>query len=354
MNLADLIRHPAEWRRGSGPMNDVVFSSRVRLARNLAGMPFLSRCTRPQVAEIAETIRQTLMKLALGGETLYVDMEQADPLDREVLVERHLISRQLVESTGPRGVAVAGDETVSVMVNEEDHLRAQVLRGGLQIDACYAEISRLDGQLEGRLDFVYSSKFGYLTACPTNVGTALRLSVMMHLPGLKLTGQIEKALRAARDMHLAVRGLYGEGTEAVGDLFQVSNQITLGRSEEQIIAEFRDQVVPALIDYERRARQALLDNRRLALEDKVQRALAVLRAARLICSEETLYLLSHVRLGVALGMVPDVTAEQINELALITQPGHLQKLAGKSLSPQERGQVRAEMIQQRLGATERT
>jgi protein arginine kinase len=348
VNLADLIRHPAEWRRGNGPMNDIVFSSRVRLARNLAGMPFLSRCSRSQVAEIAETIRQTLMKLALGGETLYVDMGSADPLDREVLVERHLVSRQLVEASGPRGVAIAGDETVSVMINEEDHLRAQVLRGGLQLDACYAEINRLDEQLEGRLDFAFSSR------CPTNVGTALRLSVMMHLPALKLTGQIEKALRAARDMRLAVRGLYGEGTEAVGDLFQVSNQITLGRSEEQIIAEFRDEIVPALIDYERRARQALVENRRLALEDKVGRALAVLRAARLISSEETLYLLSHVRLGVALGMVSDVTAEQINDLALITQPAHLQKLTGKALSPPERGQVRASMIQERLGSAERT
>jgi len=353
VNLADLIRHPAEWRRGSGPMNEVVFSSRVRLARNLAGMPFLTRCSRSQVGDIAETIRKTLMKMALGGETLYVDMDQADPLDREVLVERHLVSRQLVESSGPRGVAIAGDETVSVMVNEEDHLRAQVLRGGLQLDACYAEINRLDDQLQDRLDFAYSSRFGYLTACPTNVGTGLRLSVMMHLPGLKLTGQIEKALRAARDMRLAVRGLYGEGTEAVGDLFQVSNQITLGRSEEQIITEFRDQVVPALIDYERRARQVLLDSRRVALEDKIQRALAVLTAARLISSEETLYLLSQVRLGVALGMVSNVTTEQINELALTTQPGHLQRLAGKSLSPQERGEARADMIHQRLGATER-
>lgn len=354
MNLADLIRRPAEWRRGNGPMSDVVFSSRVRLARNVAGMPFLTRCSRMQASEIAETIRQALMKLALGGETLYVDMDSADPLDRDVLVERHLISRQLVEASGPRGVAIAGDETVSVMVNEEDHLRAQVLRGGLQLDACYAEINRLDEQLSGRLNFAFSSRFGYLTACPTNVGTALRLSVMMHLPALKLTGQIDKALRAARDMRLAVRGLYGEGTEAIGDLFQVSNQITLGKSEEQLICEFRDEVVPALIDYERRARESLLEGRRLALEDKVGRALAVLRAAKLISSEETLYLLSHVRLGVALGMIPDVTAEQINDLALVTQPAHLQRLAGKALSPQERGEARAAMIQAKLGGAEQT
>ena len=350
MNLANLIQGTPPWQRGSNPLDDVVVSSRVRLARNLAGMPFLSRCTEAQVREIAELLRGTLNKTPLGADGLYVDVEAAEPMDRQLLVERHLISRQHAEASGPRGVAIGSDETVAVMINEEDHLRVQVLRGGLQLDACHAEIRRLDDLLEGQLSFAFSSRFGYLTACPTNVGTALRVSVMTHLPGLKITGQIEKALRAARDMHLAVRGLYGEGTEAVGDMFQVSNQTTLGKSEEQIVSEFKDQTLPGIIEYERRARKALLENRRLALEDKIHRALAVLRAARVISSEETMYLLSHLRLGLRVGMVNDISADQINELALLTQPAHLQRLVGRELSPAERGEARAKRIRETLGA----
>ena len=349
MNLADLIRRPPQWRRSGGPMSDVVVSSRVRLARNLAGMPFLGRCSEAQLAEIADLLRATLMKLAMGGETLYVDLAAADPIDRELLVERHLISRHLAEADIPRGVAIAGNETVAVMVNEEDHLRAQVLRGGLQLDACYGEIRRLDEMLEGQLSFAFSSRFGYLTACPTNVGTALRVSAMMHLPALKLTGQIEKALRAARDMHLAVRGLHGEGTEALGDMFQVSNQVTLGKSEDQIVTEFRDEVVPAFIDYERQARKALLEQRRVALDDKVHRALAVLRSARLISSEESLQLLSYLRLGLSLEVLDGLAVEDIDELALMVQPAHLQKLHGRRMSPAERGEARAALLRQRLG-----
>ncbi len=348
MNLAELAQRPAGWLREAGPVGDVVVSSRARLARNLAGMPFLNRCTEGQVREIAELLRRTLMDLALAGEKLYVDIEGADPLDRQLLVERHLISRQHAEATGPRGVVIAGGETVALMVNEEDHLRAQVLAGGLQLESCYEGVRRCDELLEKPLSFAFSSRFGYLTACPTNVGTALRVSVMMHLPALKMTGQLERALRAARDMHLAVRGLYGEGTEAVGDLFQVSNQITLGKSEEEIVEDFRDRMVPPIIEYERRAREALVKNRRIALEDRVHRALAVLRSARLISSEETMYLLSHLRLGLSLDMVEGVTREQISELALLTQPAHLQRLLQRDLGPAQRGRARATMIRKGL------
>ncbi|OPX23270.1 MAG: protein arginine kinase [Planctomycetales bacterium 4484_123] len=349
MNLADLIRRPPQWRRSGGPMSDVVFSSRVRLARNLAGMPFLTRCTETQLSEVAGLLRGALMRLSMGGETLYVDLAATDAVDRQLLVERHLISKQLAETDIPRGVAIAGDETVAVMVNEEDHLRVQVLRGGLRLDACYGEIRRLDEMLEGQLSFAFSSRFGYLTACPTNVGTGLRVSVMMHLPALRLTGKLETALRAARDMHLAVRGLYGEGTEALGDMFQLSNQVTLGRSEEQIVADFRDEVVPVFIDYERQARKALLEHRRMALHDKVHRALAVLRSARLISSEEALQLLSYVRLGLSLEILDGLGVEDINELGLVVQPAHLQKLYDKRMSSAERAEARAALLRQRLG-----
>jgi len=350
VNLSDLTHRQAEWLKGAGPLSNVVLSSRVRLARNLAGMPFLGRCTDTQKQEIADLLQRTLAKVALPGETLYVDVNAADPLDRQLLVERHLISRQQAEDAGPRGVAIAGGETVAVMVNEEDHLRVQILRGGLQLDSCYAEVRRLDELLEEKLTFAFSSRFGYLTACPTNVGTALRVSVMLHLPALKMTGQIEKALRAARDMHLAVRGLYGEGTEAVGDLFQVSNQTTLGKSEEQIVGEFKDQIVPGIIEYERCAREALLKGRRVALVDKIHRAWAILTSARLISAEETMYLLSHLRLGLSLELIDDVSAETVNELSLLTQPAHLQKLHDKpDMAPAERGEARANLIRRTLG-----
>ncbi len=349
MNIDDLTRRTAEWLKGTGPLSSVVVSSRVRLARNLAGMPFLSRCSRAQSQEIVDLLHRTLLEVALPGELLYVDVEHADALDRQILVERHLISRQHAEAEGPRGVAVAGGETVAVMVNEEDHLRAQVLRAGLQLDSCFAEIRRLDELLERKLSFAFLGRFGYLTACPTNVGTALRVSVMLHLPALKMTGQIEKALRAARDLHLAVRGLYGEGTEAVGDLFQISNQTTLGKSEQQIVDEFKDQVVPSIIEYERRARDTLIKNRRIALEDKVYRALAALTAARLISSEETMYLLSNLRLGLSLGIVEGIPIETINELSLLTQPAHLLKLHNNpDMSPAERGEARANLLRQKL------
>ncbi len=350
MNLTELAQHPPGWLRDGGPQGEVVVSSRVRLARNLAGMPFLNRCSEAQTREVAELLGRTLMDVAPPGEKLFVDVAAADPLDQQLLVERHLISRQHAEGGGPRGVAIADGETVAVMVNEEDHLRAQVLAGGLQLQQCHDRIRRLDDDLESRLSFAYSGRFGYLTACPTNVGTALRVSVMMHLPALKMTGQLERALRAARDMRLAVRGLYGEGTEAIGDYFQISNQTTLGKSEEEIIEEFVARLAPPIIEYEQRARAALLTGRRIALEDRIHRALAVLRAARLISSEETLYLLSHLRLGVSLGLVDGLTLGQLSELALLCQPAHLQRAVGGDLSPADRGRERAALIRRRLEA----
>jgi protein arginine kinase len=349
VNFADLTSRRAEWLRGTGPLSDVVLSSRARLARNLAGMPFLAKCSESQLREIAAILEKLLLRVGLGGETLYVDIEAASPLERAILVERHLISRQHADGNGARGLAIAGSETVAVMVNEEDHLRMQVLRGGLQLDACYAEVRRLDDLLEEHTSFAFSGRFGYLTACPTNVGTGLRVSVMLHLPALKMTGQIEKVLRAARDMRLAVRGLYGEGTEAIGDLFQVSNQSSLGASEDRIVADFRDQIVPGIIDFERKARQSLLNNRAAALEDKIFRAEAVLRCARLISSEETMHLLSYLRLGVSLEMVKDVPLDLVNELCLASQPAHLQRLIGREMDAPQRGEARAKLIRAKLG-----
>ena len=264
MKLSDLTSQAGEWLRGSGPMSDIVISSRIRLARNLAGQRFLSRCSRSQRQEIEHTVRDTILSAQLSPQTLYVDLEQAPDIDRELLVERHLISRPHAAAEGARGVAVGENETLAIMVNEEDHLRMQVLRSGLQLDEAWEQITAADDKLESRLDFAFHPSFGYLTACPTNVGTGIRVSVMLHLPALKLTGEIEKVFRAAKDMRLAIRGLYGEGTEATGDFFQVSNQTTLGKSEQEIIADFKNQVIPKVIEYEQSARRMLVSDRTAA------------------------------------------------------------------------------------------
>jgi len=351
MRLCDLTRQAGEWLRGAGPMHDVVISSRVRLARNLAGVPFLSRCTESQVRELEGRLRGSILDAGIAPEVFYVDIAAAGAIDRQLLVERHLISRQHADASHPRGVAVSGTETIALMVNEEDHLRLQVLRSGLQLEDAVAEIGRIDDLLEQQLEFAFQHRYGYLTACPTNVGTGLRVSVMLHLPALKMTGEIEKVVRAARDMHLALRGLYGEGTEASGDFFQVSNQTTLGRSETQIAEDFGRTLIPEFIAYERRARDSLLRKRSAALDDKVFRSLAILRSARTISSEETLYLLSLVRLGVNLGRITDVDLRSVNELFLLTQPAHLQRILGREMNGSARAEARAEFVRRRLGAS---
>ena len=348
MTLADLTRRAGEWLRGAGPMHDVVISSRARLARNLGGMPFLTKCAQAQQEEMENRLRQEILQSGIAEKTFYVDLVAASELDRTLLVERHLISRQHANASHPRGVAFSDTETIAIMVNEEDHLRMQALRSGLQVADAVRDVNRADDLLEQRLDYAFHSRYGYLTACPTNVGTGLRVSVMLHLPAVKMTGEIEKVFRAAQDMHLAIRGLYGEGTEATGDFFQVSNQTTLGKSEEQIVSEFSDQMVPEFIKYERQARASLLKQKRPAVEDKVHRSASLLKAARLISSEETLYLLSLVRLGINLEILPDIDIKTVNELFLLAQPAHLQRILGRDMSGAERAEARASFLRRRL------
>jgi protein arginine kinase len=350
LKLSDLTNHAGEWLRGSGPMSEIVISSRIRLARNVAGSPFLTRASRHQRQHLETKIRDIILASQISTQTLYVDLDSAPEIDRTLLVERHLISKPHAAAEGARGVAIGEDETVSIMVNEEDHLRIQVLRSGLQLEEAWEQINQIDDRLETKLDWAFHPRFGYLTACPTNVGTGIRVSVMLHLPALKLTGEIEKVFRAAKDMRLAVRGLYGEGTEATGDFYQISNQTTLGKSEEEIISDFKHQVIPKIIDYEHHARRTLLNDRTVALDDKVCRALGVLRSARLLASEETLFLLSHLRMGVNLGRVKDIDLRTLNELFLLTQPAHLQKIQGKKLEGDLRRAARADYIRQRLNS----
>ncbi len=353
MSLKQITEHAGEWLRGSGPHSDIVISSRVRLARNVAGFPFVGRANRRQRYEILERTRMQIMNMndRLSTHVLWVNLAESPSLDRQLLVERHLISRQHASSSNdiPRAVAIASDETFAIMVNEEDHMRVQVLRSGMQLTEAFDQINRIDNVLEEKLDYAFSTRFGYLTACPTNVGTGIRVSVMLHLPALKMTGEIEKVRRAARDMHLAVRGLFGEGSEALGDLYQISNQTTLGRSEQEILADFEATVVPQIIAYEQQARQALLQQRESLLDDKIWRAWAVLTNARVIGTEEVLSLLSHLRLGVNMGRIDTVDIRTLNELFLLTQPAHLQRLTGCEMDPATRRLARAKLIRQRLG-----
>jgi protein arginine kinase len=348
MKLNDLTTRAGEWLRGSGPLSDIVISSRIRLARNVAGFNFLSKCTRHQRQVLENRVRDTILASGVSPQLLYVDLEAAPDIDRQLLVERHLISKQHASVEGARGVAVGENESVSIMVNEEDHLRMQVLRSGLQLEEAWEQLNAIDDKLESKLDFAFSNRWGYLTACPTNVGSGIRVSVMLHLPALKLTGEIEKVFRAAKDMRLAVRGLYGEGTEATGDFYQISNQTTLGKSEDEIISDFKHLVIPKIIDYEHHARKTLVTDRTVALDDKVCRALGTLRTARLMASEEVLSLLSHLRMGINLGRIKDIDIRTINELFLLSQPAHLQKLQGKKLEGDLRRAVRADFIRHKL------
>lgn len=348
MTLDDLMKTTGEWLRGEGPGAEVVISSRVRLARNLAECSFLSSASASERAEIYRTVAEAITSSTVGEDNLLVDMEEAEELDRLVLVERHLISRQHAAGDGSRGVTISPNERRAVMINEEDHLRIQSLRSGLELDTVWHEVSETDDLLGQSLDFAYDNQLGYLTACPTNVGTGIRVSVMVHLPALRLTQDIERVARAARDLRLAVRGLYGEGTEVVGDLYQISNQTTLGKSEEEIVAGFAQSIIPRIVEYEMAARKALATMKGAQLDDKIWRAYGILANARSMTNEETLALLSPLRMGVTLNRFDCLTLREINELFLFTQPAHLQKLHGREMEPEERDVVRAEYIRKRL------
>lgn len=348
MALSEIYQRIGGWMDGSGPMADIVLSSRIRLARNVVGFNFLSKTPPQERAELLTFVREKVMNSSLADELWFVDLEAISPVEREMLRERHLISRQLEKSEGASGVGISHDESFSLMVNEEDHLRMQVLASGLQLSEIYERLSRVDDLLESQMSFAFSPQLGYLTACPTNVGTGIRVSVMLHLPALKLTGQMEKFFRAAKDMNLAVRGLYGEGTEPAGDLYQMSNQVTLGKLEKNIIDDLLENAVVPVVQYERTARDHLLHRRQTILDDKILRALGILRHARMMTSEECKYLLSFVRLGIHLGRIQDVSLGQVNELFLLTQPAHLQYLKACELDAHQRDAARADLIRHHL------
>lgn len=347
-NISDHYQEVGQWQDGSGPESDIVISSRVRLARNVAGFLFFAHAGSDQRMEVYDLIRTRITTTALNDNFWFLSLEELSEMERTLLTERHLISTQLAQGAGARGVAVSHDEKLALMINEEDHLRIQALSSGLQLYETYKTISGIDDILEENMEYSFSSDYGYLTACPTNVGTGIRVSVMLHLPALKMTGQMEKVLRAARDLQLAVRGLYGEGSEPIGDFFQISNQITLGKSEEHIIEELIEFAVQPIIEYERRARRMLMAGHLPVLEDKIYRALGILTHARIISSDESLYLLSYLRLGIYLGLVKHIDLKTTNKLFLFTQPAHLQTLCKKTLGTNDRDESRANLIRKYL------
>ena len=348
MTLDELTHSTGEWLRGVGSYSDVVISSRIRLARNLASVPFLSTATAEERTDIYQTLVKEISAVSNDGKTLLVDIDSAEAIDRHLLVERHLISRQHAAAEGSRGVSISSTETLALMINEEDHLRIQCLRSGLQLETLLEEISAIDDLVEQGVPYAFDKQFGYLTACPTNVGTGIRVSVMLHLPGLKMTGEIERVFRAARDMRLAIRGLHGEGTDAIGDFFQVSNQTTLGLSEEDIVREFGGDIIRRLVDYEMSARETLANEQPYQLDDKIYRAYGVLSNVRMIGTDESLYLLSNLRLGVQTKRFKAVGLDTLNELFLLTQRAHLQRINGGAMDGAQRAVARAELFRKKL------
>lgn len=336
------------WFNDQGPETDVAMSCRVRLARNIAGFPFVYKASDAQRREIVNVAQQVILGSDFEDDMMWVDLTQSSPRDRQLLVERHLISRHLAEADTPRAVCVSSDESLSIMVNEEDHLRMQILAPGLRLEELISRIDSIDDMIESRVDYAYSKRWGYLTACPTNVGTGIRLSVMMHLPALKITNEIERVRRAAKDLHLAVRGYYGEGSESAGDFYQISNQITLGRSETELLQEFHELILPRIIEYEHQARRMLVEENPILLDDRIHRAVGILRSARLLGAEEAMKLLSRVRLGVHLRRIQDVDINAVNHLLLQIQAAHLQLHVGADLTPEQLREARARLVRDAL------
>lgn len=338
----------SQWMQGTGPERDIALSSRVRVARNVAGIPFPAVASDEQAAEVCRLAQQVLKSAPPAlADAEYISLAAIPPLERHLLVERHLISPQHAQDVRHKAVIIRRDEAVSVMVNEEDHFRIQVLFPGLQPEAGLRLCSEVDQAFEEHVEYAFSERRGYLTACPTNVGTGLRASVMLHLPALVMQDQIQKAVAAVTKLGLAVRGLYGEGSEAIGNIFQLSNQVTLGRTEEEIVASLMS-VTRQIIGWEREAREYILSRDRYRLEDRVYRAYGTLAHARLITTHEAMQLLSDVRLGIDLGLINGLEPKILQELLVAIRPAHLQKMVGRELQAPERDLHRATLIRRRL------
>lgn len=340
MTLDDMVKRHGSWLE-AGINEGPAISSRIRLARNLEEYCFPnwageeeSHAVWMQISSIFQTMERHFICWGMSETPL---------LDKEILFERHLISQEMAGQDDSCGVFVSPDECLSIMVNEEDHIRIQSLQPGLNLQDAWHAADQMDDELEAQLTYAFSSKLGYLTSCPSNVGTGMRASVMLHLPGLVLLEEMEPIINGISKIGLAIRGMWGEGTEAAGNMFQISNQITLGRREDEIIAHL-EQIVLELVEHENNARARLMSEKPLVVEDHVARAFGILSNARMIPSIEALNLLSTLRLGLDLGLLDQFSRRELDTLFISIQPAHLQKLEGKELEPEERDVVRAEML----------
>src|SRR5262245_15246060 len=347
MSIHEFLASPAETSRREGPHNKIVMSSRVRLARNIKGAAFPGWAKKAERIRTLETIRPAIEALAQMADRFSETMDNLTLLDKQILVERHLISREHAAKNAGSGLVLNRDETLCVMINEEDHLRMQALRPGLQLRQAWQAIDHLDSELEEKLNYAFSNELGYLTACPTNLGTGIRVSAMLHLPGLVLAEHINPIIQSVNKLGLAVRGLYGEGTEALGNVFQVANQMTLGESELTIV-ERLEKVLAQIIEHEETSRATLLEKKAKTVYNHIGRAYGILANAHSISSKETMNLLSLMRLGVDLGLFPGVERSLPDELFILTQPAHLQKQHSEKLSAEERDLLRADMLRERL------
>jgi protein arginine kinase len=338
------------WLREEDP-EGIVMSARIRLARNVAEAAFPGWAGNEESVRLCRRLLPLLQAVPPLTGGVLLSMEEVGPLERQMLHERHLISNELTGKGEGSAVLVSPDESVSVMINEEDHLRIQALVSGKDLMALWTVVDALDTRIEERIPYAASPKLGYLTACPSNVGTGLRASVMLHLPGLRLAGDAEKVVKGLAKLGLAVRGLLGEGTDAYGGMYQISNQMTLGQGEPVIIAHLLT-IVDEVIGHERRARLRLAETRPGLLKDRVMRAVALLTHARLMTAEEALDLLSGIRLGLTLGWIKHLGWPELDELFLLVQPAHLQKQAGRSLVPEERDAFRADLLRKRMAGVE--
>ncbi len=347
MTLDDLLHRKSEWLRGTGPKSNIVISSRVRLARNLNGFPFFSWAKPNEKEKILNTVKHGIEKSKFLKKCLFLFMKDITEIDRQFLVERHLMSPEHVIDPTYKALVVDDKEIVSTMVNEEDHVRIQVLQSGFNVVEAWRMANEIDTDLSGKLSYAFSPRWGYLTACPTNTGTGLRASVMLHLPALVMTNQIGKVFQAISKLGLTIRGFYGEGTEALGNFFQISNQVTLGHSEEDLIDKI-ESIVDKIVKREESTRSIIVVKNKEEMVDKIWRAYGTLESARIITSAETIKLLSAIRLGIDLNILKGIDKTKINELLVLIQPAHIQKIEGRVLNPNQRDYKRADLIRKML------
>ncbi len=345
--LDEMVKKPASWLSGDGTNSGIVISSRVRLARNIANFPFPPVADQIQKEKVLSFVKSAINKnSSLRKGNLLVSAEVTD-LDRIFLVERHLISPEFLQGKVFQGVYINKEETLSIMVNEEDHLRIQALQGGLKLKEVYGLASQTEEELGKTLKFDFDSEFGFLTSCPTNVGTGMRASILIHLPGLVLTREIDQVISHMTKSSMAVRGFYGEGSDVLGNLFQISNQNTLGKSEIEILDSI-SQVVEEVVGSEQKARETLYKDAKDQIEDKIWRAYGILKHARMLSSNEVMNLLSALRLGIGCGTISQVSFNQINEILVLSQPAHLQKYFNRQMGANERDTIRAELVRLKL------